>query len=172
MERAGHVSHILWQTHDPFLCGFIILCERLRVSKGTALCGESHLKLHYGHASAQITGEKSLHREWITHVCPVHPHLSEWIMHICPDVRPHLSEWITHVCLDVRPHLSEWITHVSPDVRPHLLENLLYKVYMIVFTCFLRNSYSINEVGSFSPEWYQEDFRGTVYHCQSELGLC
>lgn len=121
MERAGRVSHILWQTHDPFLCGFIILCERLRVSKGTALCGESHLKLHYGHASAQITGEKSLHREWITHVCPVRPHLSEWVTHVCPDVRSHLSEWITHVC---------------PDVRPHLFENLLYKVYMIVFTCF------------------------------------
>ena len=59
-----------------------------------------------------------------------------------------------------------------PDVHPHLFENLLYKVYMIVFTCFLRNSNSINEVGLFSPEWYQEDFRGTVYHCQSELGLC
>ena len=89
-----------------------------------------------------LQGKKCLHREWITHVCPV------------------------------RPHLSEWITHVCPDVHPHLFENLLYKVCMIVFTCFLRNSNSINEVGLFSPEWYQEDFRGTVYHCQSELGLC
>ena len=119
----------------------------------------------------RLQGKKCLHREWITHVCPVRPHLSEWITHVCP-VRPHLSEWITHVCPDVRPHLSEWITHVCPDVHPHLFENLLYKVYMIVFTCFLRNSNSINEVGLFSPEWYQKDFRGTVYHCQSELGLC
>ena len=59
MERAVRVSHILWQTHDPYLCGFIILCERLRLSKGTTLCEESHLKLHYGHDSAQIAGEKS-----------------------------------------------------------------------------------------------------------------
>ena len=59
MERAACVSHILWQTHDPYLYGFIILCERLRLLKGTTLCEESHLKLHYGHDSAQIAGEKS-----------------------------------------------------------------------------------------------------------------
>ena len=40
----------------------------------------------------------------------------------------------------------EWITHICPYICPHLFENLLYKVCMIVFPCFLRNSNSINEV--------------------------
>ena len=57
-EDRSCFSHPLAKAY-PYLCGFIIVCERLRVSKGTTLCEESNLKLHYGHDSAQITGEKS-----------------------------------------------------------------------------------------------------------------
>lgn len=45
--------------------------ERLREPKGITLCEEGHIKLHYGHDSAQITNGKSpsIKRELTICVC-------------------------------------------------------------------------------------------------------